>query len=151
MHDLCHRRRILCDRQLPDRHGQTEAPRSARSWVEIQHALVAPNVWLVRVPIEYSRKFCRRRVQVNGLHIVQHVKVGPSNSSTSVSGSLLHFPLRSTLPRIAVTGATFSRAFRIAKSPTSPRCKMCPTPSSAGTTSGRRSPCVSLTTPKDIS
>jgi len=75
MQDLCDGRRALHDRQQSNRYRQTESARTAGARVEIEHAFMASNIRLVRMAIKNSRKFRGRRIQMNRLHVMQHVEV----------------------------------------------------------------------------
>jgi hypothetical protein len=80
--------------------------------------------------------------------IVQHIEVLPLDKHNFSFGQFAAWAgLVSIFPRIAVTGAIFSSSCRIEILPTSPRCRMRSTPASAGATSGRSRPWVSLTMP----
>ena len=78
--------------------------------------------------------------------------VAVSGNAAAHSGSSFRRPRRiaagsSTFPRTAVTGATASSASSTCGPPTSPACTIRSQPSSAASTSGRTSPCVSETSP----
>lgn len=75
MHDLCDRARIFYQREHADRGGQVEAPRTAGAGIEVKHSLVPSDIWLMRVSIENGGELRRRWIEMNALHIVQHVKV----------------------------------------------------------------------------
>jgi len=77
MHNLRGGRRILFDRQLPNRYREIKAPQTARPRIEVQHPFVTPDIRFVRMSEEDDRKLRRGWIQVNRLHIVQHVKVLP--------------------------------------------------------------------------
>jgi hypothetical protein len=55
--------------------GEFEAARAAGAGIEIEHTPAMSDVRLVRVAVENRRKPGRGGVEVQGLHIVQHVEV----------------------------------------------------------------------------
>ena len=82
---------------------------------------------------------------------MEHVEAGAaSTSSVAVSGSARAHAPRSLLPRTAVTGAIASRARSTSGVPMSPACTIRSTPRRRRSASGRRSPCVSDTTPMTV-
>src|ERR1700678_1267294 len=74
-HDLSYKLSIFPNRQQPQRDGQLEAPRTAASGIEIQHALLLIESRLMRVPKQHCREPSRGRVEMEGVDVVQHVDI----------------------------------------------------------------------------
>ncbi len=105
---------------------------------------MAADLGFVRVPVENGGELGGGGVEVELGDVVEEVDVAAFEEQDF---SFRQGPSVSPLPRTAVRGAILRRGSRILGSPTSPRWRIRSTPSSAGGTSGRSRPWVSLTTP----
>src|SRR5712691_152037 len=57
-----------------DGHGQLETARACASGIQKQHPVPHLAPWLVRVPIDDGGKSRRLRVEVEGVHIMEHIQ-----------------------------------------------------------------------------
>lgn len=75
IHDFGLRLGFRFEHHQADGDRQLEAAWPARSWIEIEHALVVADPRLVRVAEQYRRKLRCRRIEMKRVQIVQHVKI----------------------------------------------------------------------------
>ena len=65
----------LFEIQHADCDGKFESARTAGAGIEIEHAFVAADAGLMRVSIEHGREFGGGWIEMQGVHIVEHVNI----------------------------------------------------------------------------